>query len=127
MRLTATDRLYAGKYYCEVAEVEVYLAGQQGVKLTWTAPGDNGNAGTAASYDVRYRVGSAIDGTNWNDANTKIISTGVPRPASQGTAQTMNVSLTGIASGSTVYYAIVAKDEANNPSPVSNSPSIVTP
>ena len=34
------------------------------VKLTWTAPGDDGTVGTATSYDVRYSTG-VINAGNW--------------------------------------------------------------
>src|SRR6185503_2428924 len=79
LRLRATNRLYAGSYYCEVAEFEVNLASQQVVRLNWTAPGDNGNSGTAVNYEVRYRVGTAIDGSNWGSSTP--VSVGVPMPA----------------------------------------------
>ncbi|HZG77142.1 MAG TPA: DNRLRE domain-containing protein, partial [Paenibacillus sp.] len=36
-------------------------------QLSWTAPGDDGAVGTAASYDIRYHT-APITVNNWNDA-----------------------------------------------------------
>ena len=36
------------------------------ITLSWTAPGDNGNAGTASAYSIRYLVGAAITESNWS-------------------------------------------------------------
>lgn len=37
---------------------------QNSVNLSWTAPGDDGNIGTASSYDIRYST-SIINESNW--------------------------------------------------------------
>ena len=58
------------------------------ITLTWTAPGDNGSTGTAASYDIRYST-STITDANWASA-TQV--TGEPAPAAAGTNQNMIVS-----------------------------------
>ena len=90
------------------------------VTLTWTAPGDDGNTGTATTYDVRYGA-SAINSGNWAAA-TQV--TGEPTPAVAGTNQTMTV--TGLSAGTTYYFAIKTADEVPNTSTVSNSPSGTT-
>ena len=90
------------------------------VKLTWTAPGDDNNTGTATTYDIRYGT-SAINSGNWASA-TQV--TGEPAPAVAGTAQTFTV--TGLTSDTTYYFAIETADEVPNWSGVSNGPSAHT-
>ncbi len=90
------------------------------VTLTWTAPGDDGNTGTATSYDIRYST-SAINDANW--AGTTQVS-GEPAPAVAGTNQ--NMTITGLASDTTYYFAIKTSDEVPNTSGLSNVPSAHT-
>ena len=90
------------------------------ITLTWTAPGDDNNTGTATTYDIRY-ARSAINSGNWASATTV---TGEPTPAVAGTAQTFTV--TGLSSSTTYYFAIETADEVPNWSGVSNSPSGTT-
>ena len=87
------------------------------VSLTWTAVGDDGNAGTATSYDLRYST-SAIDVGNWETA-TQV--TGEPAPHIAGTAESMTV--TGLSSSTTYYFALKVADEVPNWSVISNLPS----
>jgi hypothetical protein len=82
------------------------------VHLTWTSPGDDGTIGVAAAYDVRY---STLPITDLNFASATPV-TGVPAPAYAGTAQ--GVDVTGLTAGTTYYFAIKTRDEANNWSPV---------
>lgn len=53
--------------------------------LNWTAPGDNGNVGTASQYDLRFNT-IPITGANWA-SSTRII-VGVPTPSLSGTPET---------------------------------------
>ena len=48
------------------------------VNLKWTAPGDDGSTGTAASYDIRYST-STIDDGNWASA-TQVAGEPTPAP-----------------------------------------------
>ncbi len=80
-----------------------------GATLTWTAPGDDGNEGTALVYDVRYSQDSITD-DNWSEA-TQLI--GEPTPSIAGSTETYEVSGIG-------YYAIKAADEVPNWSGISN-------
>ncbi|MCD4671434.1 MAG: hypothetical protein K8R77_02115, partial [Anaerolineaceae bacterium] len=88
------------------------------VDLSWNAPGDDGNTGTATSYIVRY-ASSAIDSQSAWDAATDV--TGEPTPLVAGTAQSMTVS--GLTPGLTYYFALRTLDDSNNLSDLSNSPS----
>jgi hypothetical protein len=96
--------------------------------LYWTAPGDNGNTGTAAQYDLRYGTAPITD-ANWNSATQ--ITNGVPSPSMAGTAE--HATFTFLAESEvTIYFAIKAADEKPNWSPLSNvvaylTPDIVTP
>jgi uncharacterized Zn finger protein len=53
----------------------------ESMQLTWTAPGDDGNSGTATSYDVRYSNSGVITEANWSSATTV---TGEPTPSVAG-------------------------------------------
>lgn len=90
------------------------------IDLSWTAPGDDGNSGTAASYDIRYST-EPISEQNWDLA---IQITGEPTPAQAGSSQSMTVS--GLVSGTTYYFAIKTSDEASNISGLSNIASLST-
>ncbi|GEM_PF-4230855 len=90
------------------------------IGLTWTAPGDDGNTGTAASYDIRYST-SAINDGNFSSA-TQVA--GEPAPQIAGTVQTMTVA--GLSSDTAYFFAIKTADEAGNISNISNIVSITT-
>ncbi len=90
------------------------------VGLTWTAVGDDGLDGQAASYDLRYST-SNITAQNFASA-TQV--TGVPAPGVSGAAQSFTVG--GLLSGTTYFFAIKAKDEAGNSGAISNVVSAST-
>jgi hypothetical protein len=90
------------------------------VKLDWTAVGDDGSTGTAASYDIRYST-AAITAANFSSA-TQV--SGEPAPGASGSAQTMTV--TGLTGNTTYYFAIKAVDDTGNAGAISNIPSALT-
>ena len=90
------------------------------ITLTWTAPGDDGNVGTASEYDIRYST-SAITEANWGAATQ---CSGEPAPQVAGTSESYIV--TGLSSGTQYYFAIKTGDEENNWSPLSNVASGTT-
>ena len=90
------------------------------LRLTWTAPGDNGITGTAAQYDVRYST-SPINEGNWASAAQ---ATGEPTPLVAGSDQTFVVS--GLSPATTYYFALKTADEIPNWSGISNFPSGTT-
>jgi ferredoxin len=96
--------------------VEGYTPNLHTINIRWTAPGDNGNVGTAAYYNIRYAL-QPIDENNWDDA---IEVNNPPDPEPAGTLQ--NCSITGLDAATIYYFAIKAFDENNNSSNVSNSP-----
>ncbi len=90
------------------------------VTLSWTAPGDDGNVGTAAQYDIRYATATITD-ANWNSATQ---ATGEPTPLAAGSAQTFVVN--GLQANTTYYFAIKTADEVPNWSALSNIASRAT-
>ena len=90
------------------------------VVLGWTAPGDDGTIGTAASYDIRYST-SLITAANFASAST---ATGEPTPLISGSQQTF--TLTGLTQGTTYFIAMKAADEVPNSSGISNVVQILT-
>jgi hypothetical protein len=84
------------------------------IDLTWTAPGDDGSTGTATFYDIRYST-SLISDANWASA-TQVASE--PTPSVAGSSESMTVS--GLSSGTTYYFAIKTSDEVPNESLISN-------
>ncbi len=86
------------------------------VDLRWTAPGDDGNTGTATSYDIRQSLSSITEG-NWNSAIPVVLINPLsPDPA--GASQWVEV--TNLASATTYYFAIKTLDEVPNVSALSN-------
>ena len=90
------------------------------IRLAWTATGDDGNTGTATSYDLRYST-SPIDGSNWASATP---ATGLPNPQIAGSAETYR--LNGLVASTPYYFAIKALDEYGNTGPLSNLPTATT-
>ncbi len=73
---------------------DLYIASSTDTTMTvtWTAPGDDGDSGTAARYDMRHSP-AAITGDNWA-ACTTLAS--VPDPAEAGTEQSLTISNPGV-------------------------------
>jgi hypothetical protein len=90
------------------------------ITLTWTAPGDDGNAGTATSYDIRYST-AMITEANWSSAAQ---CTEEPSPEPAGSGETFTV--TGLDANTTYYFALKTSDEVPNESPLSNGASNTT-
>ncbi|HTK60477.1 MAG TPA: hypothetical protein VL283_04745, partial [Candidatus Baltobacteraceae bacterium] len=61
--------------------------------LTWTAPGDDLNVGTAALYDIRYSTSPIVTSADFTAAS---LVSGEMAPAVNGTVQSMTV--TGLSS-----------------------------
>jgi len=90
------------------------------VVLGWTAPGNDGNSGKAASYDIRYST-SPITNANWASA-TQV--SGEPSPSSAGTIEIFTVS--GLTTNITYYFALKTTDYAGNTSSISDIASAAT-
>ncbi len=101
------------------ATISLFVTNQSytSVTLSWIAPGDDGNVGVAAEYDIRYSA-SAIDTEVKWQAATKVANPPFPKVA--GSAE--NFIVDGLSTGSTYYFAIKTADEVPNWSGLSNSP-----
>jgi hypothetical protein len=87
------------------------------VSLTWTAPGDDGNTGTASSYEIRFSPNPVTaDTAGWWASATPVGS--VPAPHRAGTRESFVV--VGLAPASTYYFALRTSDEVPNVSGTSN-------
>jgi len=104
----------------DIADLNASNLLSNSIDLNWTAPGDDGNSGTATSYDIRYST-STINSSNWNSA---IQVSGEPTPDSAGSSESMTVS--GLSPSTTYYFAIKTSDEVPNVSGLSNIVSATT-
>ena len=84
------------------------------VTLSWTAPGDDGDVGTASQYDIRMST-STITDANWDSA-TPLVPAPPPNPAGSAEA----VQVTQLTEGTTYYFALKTADEVPNWSGLSN-------
>ena len=84
--------------------------------LVWTAPGDDGEDGTAKRYDIRF-LNQPIDESNWNQA-TPLDSAIIPTPKEGKQIET--IVLVGLDSGSLYAFALKTVDDADLWSELSN-------
>jgi len=91
------------------------------MRLSWTAPGDDGNVGRAFFYDIRFSR-SDITTINWSQA-TPVDDT--PAPGFPGNSETFTI--TGLDPDTEYYFAIKTRDESDNWSELSNIVSSTTP
>jgi len=104
----------------QITNLSASEATMDSIKLTWTAPGDDGNSGQATSYDIRYST-SPINDTNWADA-TQVENEPIPQIA--GTTQ--NITITGLQMNTLYYFGLKTQDEVGNTSLLSNIASLQT-
>jgi hypothetical protein len=88
------------------------------IRLTWTAPGDDGMAGTASLYDIKVSH-APITGANFAAAADLERWINEPVPAAGGAPETLFVF--GLDPDSTWHFALRASDEVPNLGGVSNS------
>ncbi|KKL86874.1 hypothetical protein LCGC14_1940360, partial [marine sediment metagenome] len=108
------------------AAVEDLAASASGkdVKLTWTAPGDDGNKGAAAEYQIKYAAKPIIEFVTWPDKRKTHINfwgaTNVPdEPAPGPAGAKQSYTVKGLSPGK-YYFAIKARDEQPNEGRISN-------
>jgi hypothetical protein len=98
----------------------VDLAGYPGdldgtIRLEWTAPGDDGYEGRAASYIVRTSIYPIVTENDWRNAEGKV---GEPVPSVAGTREQMTIR--NLVSASYVFVTMRAVDDFFNLSPLGN-------
>jgi hypothetical protein len=86
--------------------------------LRWNAPGDDGNAGKAVSYDIRYSTTSpGANAETWWSAAQSV--PGIPVPRYAGHVE--NLTVQNLTEDTLYFFAIRAYDDAGNSSPFSLS------
>lgn len=106
------DRQYDGGAPDELTFSTTFIYCDEISPIYWTAPGDDGNVGTALDYDIRYSW-SPITTQNFNQA-TPMTSAGMPLLA--GTVQTGD-GFEGLSPATMLYVAGRTMDKAGNLSP----------
>jgi hypothetical protein len=101
-----------------VSDLEVSAVEPSSVLLTWTAPGDDGNRGTAWSYDVRYW---GTETPSWDEAEQVDRE---PFPRAAGEVDSIRVS--GLETNHLYFFALRTSDEAGNESGLSTVVSTMT-
>ncbi|NTU98854.1 hypothetical protein HGA64_02520 [Candidatus Falkowbacteria bacterium] len=104
----------------QITDLSASNATVDSVDLGWAAPGDDAYSGTASSYDIRYST-STIDDSNWNVA-TRV--TNEPAPQTAGSPE--HITISGLDSDTTYYFAIVTIDSSGNVSTISNIITVTT-
>jgi len=99
------------------------------ITLDWTAPGDDGNVGTASTYEMRWSTSKPDTTTlaameNWWSTATAVSA--MPAPLPSGTTQSKTVPGPFV-TGTTYYFVIKACDEVANCSAYSNVASKFVP
>lgn len=97
-----------------IRDLLVTPLGASSVRLTWTGPGNDGNSGTVAQYDIRYSP-TRLQGDAWRSATPV---SAPPAPHLAGTGESFTV--TDLAGSDTLHFAIRTADEVPNWSPWSN-------
>lgn len=105
----------------QVIDLAVSHLTSSSATLTWTAPGDDGDVGTASQYNIRYDFSTITEG-NWHNATW---ANNVPAPSPAGTAETFTIE--GLLEDRTYYFGLKTIDDAGNWSVLSNVVSGATP
>jgi hypothetical protein len=103
-----------------ITDLSVVSTAPGAATLRWTASGDDGHAGKAAAYDIRY-FRAPVTELNWALA-TQIIDP--PRPSPAGATEL--ITITGLPPGAH-SLALQVIDDAFQPSPLSNRVSVEIP
>jgi hypothetical protein len=90
-----------------VTDLQVSSSGVRWLELRWTAPGNDGNIGTAKNYDVRYSPSPILTEIEWNAA-IKVTNEPSPKPA--GSTQTFRVG--GLRENTMYWFALKTTDGA---------------
>jgi WD40 repeat protein len=97
-----------------VTDLTAVSASFASVRLSWTAPGNDGTVGRAAEYDLR-RASVPITEQTWDSA---VRVAGLTRPALPGTVREFSVG--GLVPATDYYFALRTADASGNWSACSN-------
>lgn len=105
-----------------VLDLSAYSVFPNQAILNWTAPGNDGFFGQAASYDIRYSTTPITDNSSF-DAATRVPQVSQPQPA----GYFENFAVNGLNPDITYYFALRTADEAPNWSEISDFATAATP
>ncbi len=89
------------------------ISAEGSIKLTWTAPGDDGIVGLAVNYLLRYSsITNISNDTDFSALGLTFIGQYPPSPETSGNVQSMTVL--NLEPGVTYYFALKAADERDN-------------
>jgi Tol biopolymer transport system component len=97
-----------------VTDLTAVSTGFASLRLSWTAPGNDGTTGRASEYDLRRALAPITEET-WDDA---IRVEGLPRPALSGVVRSLTV--TGLELATDHFFALRTADGVPNWSALSN-------
>ncbi|MFA6002677.1 MAG: fibronectin type III domain-containing protein [Elusimicrobiota bacterium] len=126
--LDLSGQAYAARYGTAVADttppaaaadLAVTGTSTNSATLAWTAPGNDGTSGQAASYDVRYTSSGLIV----TEAAFAAAAQAVGEPGPKAAGQPESFVVMDLSAGATYYFALKTQDAAGNISGLSNSPS----
>ena len=104
----------------KVTDLSAEAVSESDIRLTWTAPGDDGKQGVANRYDLRYSTFRLNESTFSGATQIK----GAPSPSESGTLESVLVS--GLKPETLYFFAIKTIDAALNSSVISNIDSMKT-
>lgn len=104
-----------------IADLRATPLNADSLRLEWTAVGDDGQVGTATSYDIRRAAQRILSEADFAAAFPLV---GVPLPAAAGAPQQFVAS--GLSADTAYYFAMRVADDAANVSPLSNCTAAVT-
>ncbi|XP_067220899.1 calcium-activated chloride channel regulator 1-like [Chanodichthys erythropterus] len=92
---------------------------EDSVLLSWTAPGEDLDQGTAKSYEIRWSYDLQMLRENFSNAHVINTSTVSPQEAGSVEQHSFNLSFT-IQNGTTLFFAVQSEDKQNAKSETSN-------
>jgi Leucine-rich repeat (LRR) protein len=97
-----------------ITDLSVDTVTAASVTLSWTAPGEDYQEGTAYRYEMRYATDQSVV-SGWSGGESV---PGMPAPDTAGTRQSVTVD--GLSEDSIFYFALRVQDNSENWSTVSN-------
>jgi hypothetical protein len=107
-----------------ITDLQVVVIGNNRIKLSWTASGDDNMAGSGFRYDLRY---SYSEIQNEEDYLSAFLYETCPYPSIAGVIDSLIIDLSEIQSveqNDTVFFALKEEDEMMNRSPLGNCANI---
>ncbi|XP_063284155.1 calcium-activated chloride channel regulator 1-like [Pelobates fuscus] len=103
----------------QITDLDAVIQGTQ-ITLSWTATGDDLDQGNATGYDLRMSLSSQELLHHFVNTTAVNISNITPKPAGSKEIFTFTPEDIALTNGTIIYFALVAFDEINQQSKVSN-------